>query len=126
MKIICRRVAIASCVLLIVGASVRSAGAADAGDYREHARATFHALFDARKFVPSGGDCDTSKQRCREVLAKLRAGGFNFLAPIERSDHLSDMPTYRRIKKTCPNADFPETDIAGLRTEPTRGFALYR
>lgn len=107
--------------LLLAAAGAARADGADA--YAARARATIADLLRGRAFAPEEGCADETA--CGALLARLDAGDFTVIAPVERSDR-PDLPLYLGERKRCRGID-PATIVAGHRRyAATRGFAVYR
>jgi hypothetical protein len=91
--------------------------------YSDRVKATLHHVLAGREFKPVTG-C-LRAEPCASLLARLRAGDFSVIEPIERSDRL-DMPSYRRIRQKCSRLDPIHLRTAHRVTVATRNFAMYK
>lgn len=114
------RVAIAAA---LVAAPLAGSEADEAPSYAERTKTVILGLLSGRDFAPEAG-CEPAAP-CMALLARLRAGDFAVVEPVERSDR-PDMPSYLRTRKQCPRLD-PARITAGHRVfAATRNFAAYR
>ncbi|HZB93078.1 MAG TPA: hypothetical protein VE397_16655 [Stellaceae bacterium] len=104
-------------------APLASAKADVAPDYAARAKTTIAALIKGRDFAPEDGCGD--REACSALLAKLRAGDFAVIAPVERSQR-PDLPSYLSARKRCPGLDPLRITVAHRVYAATRGFASYR
>ena len=100
-----------------------AARADDANLYAKHAGEILARLLDQRDFKPEP-EC-APVERCEALLARLRAGAFDILAPSEQSDS-PDLPSYRRLRQKCRNVDLVHIGVARHRLTATRNFAAYK
>ncbi len=107
----------------LLAAPLATARADEAPSYAENAKATIAALLNGRAFAPEEG-CNAGGV-CTTLLAKLRAGDFNVVTPVERSDQ-PDLPSYLSARKHCPGLDPLRITAAHHIYAATRGFAAYR
>lgn len=109
-----------SAVLL---AAPAAAATDDSAAYAERVKAVIAHLLERRDFKPEAG-CDDASV-CADLMARLRAGAFEVIAPEERSER-ADMPTYLKVRRTCRGLDLTHIVAAHRRSTATRNFALYR
>jgi hypothetical protein len=107
----------------LLAAPLARAKADEAPSYAENAKATIAALLNGRAFAPEEG-CNAGGV-CTTLLAKLRAGDFSVVTPVERSDR-PDLPSYLSARKHCPGLDPLRISAAHRVYAATRGFAAYR
>ncbi len=91
--------------------------------YGDRVKAALRQILQGREFKPSTG-CDKS-EICAGLLARLRAGDFSVVEPIEVSER-ADMPSYRRIRNKCARLDPVHLRAARHINVATRNFAMYK
>jgi hypothetical protein len=96
---------------------------ADDDAYAKRAGEILTRLLDHRDFKPEP-EC-APVERCEALLARLRVGAFQILAPSEQSDS-PDLPSYRRLRQRCRNVDLVHIGVARHRLTATRNFAAYK
>jgi hypothetical protein len=107
----------------LVAAPLAASEAGEAPSYAERAKSVILGLLAGRDFAPEAGCAPVAP--CAALLARLRAGDFAVVEPVERSDR-PDLPSYLRARKQCPGLD-PARVTAGHRIfAATRNFAAYR
>lgn len=99
------------------------ARAQESSAYGDRVKAALRQILQGREFKPSTG-CDKS-EICIGLLARLRAGDFSVVEPIERSER-PDMPSYRRIRNKCARLDPLHLRAAHHINVATRNFAMYK
>lgn len=91
--------------------------------YGDRVKVALRQILQGREFKPSTG-CDKS-EICIGLMARLRAGDFTVIEPIERSER-PDMPSYRRIRNKCAKLDPVHLRAARHINVATRNFAMYK
>ena len=95
----------------------------DTRSYSAHAKTTIGEILKGRTFMPEAGCEDLAA--CTVLLTRLRDGDFSVVEPAESSDR-ADMPSYLRVRSTCPALDPMRITLTHRTYEATRGFAAYR
>lgn len=113
----------AALVATLVAAPLAASTAGEASSYAEHAKTVILRLLADRDFAPEAG-CAPAPL-CAALPARLRAGNFVVVEPVERSDR-PDMPSYVRARKRCPGLDPARITLAHRVFAATRNFAAYR
>jgi hypothetical protein len=114
---------IAGLAVLLGAAAPVAAGAADAPGYAGEAKSVILQLVSGRLFRPQSG-CDKGAP-CAALLARLGAGDFTVVAPVEQSQ-APNLPSYQRLRKRCRSLDPLHITLAHHVYAATRDFATYR
>lgn len=107
----------------LTGVPLAASVAGEAPSYAEHAKTVILRLLADRDFTPEAGCAPASF--CAGLPARLRAGDFAVVEPVERSER-PDMPIYLSARKRCPGLDPARITVAHHVFAATRSFAAYR
>jgi hypothetical protein len=118
-----RALVVLGLVALLGAATAPRAGAAEAPGYAGQAKSTILRLVAGRLFKPQSG-CDKAAA-CAALLARLSAGDFTVVAPVEQSQ-APDLPSYERLRRRCRSLDPLRMTLSHHIYAATRGFAAYR
>lgn len=100
-----------------------AAARAEEPAYAERAKATILGLIAGRAFKPESG-CERG-EACAALLARLHAGDFTVIEPMQSSER-PDMPIYLAARKKCAGIDPVRIVISHHTFKATRDFAIYR
>lgn len=96
---------------------------AEEPSYAERAKATILELLAGRAFKAESG-CERG-EACTALLARLQAGDFAVIEPVQSSDR-PDMPIYLAARKKCAGIDPVRIVLSHHTFRATRDFAIYR